>query len=285
MRSHDPVGGALPGPYARQVPPSTPSALLAAALSRDPARPLLTYYDDATGERTELSVATFANWVAKTANLLRDDLGVQPGALAEVDLPLHWQAAVWLQSCWELGLVVRLGPGEPGAIPRVADVAVVSHERPDDGTLLADEVVSLGLGPMGLARPGSSPTYARALDYDREVHGHGDRFVPDRTPSPDDPALATRIGTLTAGDLATAAALRPPPGSLLVTAPLTTPAAVLATGLVPLATGVTAVLCRHPDPSRLAGRVEQENLVASVGGVGDRAGGLPGWEAVFTGMA
>ena len=80
--------------------PSTPADLLDAALRADPARPLLTYYDDATGERTELSVATFANWVAKSANLLRDDLDAQPGSTLAVALPVHWQAAVVLQSAW-----------------------------------------------------------------------------------------------------------------------------------------------------------------------------------------
>ena len=36
------------------------------------ARPLITFYDDATGERVELSAATTANWAAKAANLLRE---------------------------------------------------------------------------------------------------------------------------------------------------------------------------------------------------------------------
>src|SRR5262249_8331331 len=53
--------------------------LLAQALARDPGRPLLTYYDDATGERAELSATTLANWVAKTANLLQDELALSPG--------------------------------------------------------------------------------------------------------------------------------------------------------------------------------------------------------------
>ena len=48
--------------------------LLDAALRSDPARPLVTFYDDATGERIELSVTTYANWVAKTASLLQDEL-------------------------------------------------------------------------------------------------------------------------------------------------------------------------------------------------------------------
>ena len=46
--------------------------VFADAIATDPTRPLLTFYDDATGERTELSGATLANWVAKTANLLVD---------------------------------------------------------------------------------------------------------------------------------------------------------------------------------------------------------------------
>ena len=50
--------------------------LFAAAVAADPTRPLLTYYDDATGERTELSGTSLANWVAKTANLLVDRCGL-----------------------------------------------------------------------------------------------------------------------------------------------------------------------------------------------------------------
>ena len=63
----------------------TPADLLRSALAADPARPLVTFYDDATGERVELSVATFANWVAKTANLLQDELAAgarRPGRAA-----------------------------------------------------------------------------------------------------------------------------------------------------------------------------------------------------------
>ncbi len=52
----------------------TPDRLLTQAVADDPARPLITFYDDSAGERVELSVVTFANWVAKTANLLVDGL-------------------------------------------------------------------------------------------------------------------------------------------------------------------------------------------------------------------
>ena len=35
----------------------------------------------------------------------------------------------------------------------------------------------LGLGPMGLPRRDAGPPTGTTVDYDREVHGHGDRFV------------------------------------------------------------------------------------------------------------
>ncbi len=48
--------------------------LLEPALRRDPTGPLLTWYDEAGGERVELSATTLDNWVAKTANLLDEEL-------------------------------------------------------------------------------------------------------------------------------------------------------------------------------------------------------------------
>jgi uncharacterized protein (TIGR03089 family) len=248
---------------------ATPAGLLEDALARDPGRPLLTFYDDASGERTELSVATFANWVAKTANLLVDDLAVAPGARVRLRLPVHWQTAVWLQACWALGAVAVLDDGVD------ADLAVVDH-----GQAVADvaEVVSLGLGPMGLPRPGVLPAYEGALDFDREVHGHGDHFAPASRPAPGAAALVVAGSTRTAGELVGAVRAGPAPGgALLVTgAPGSVPA-VLAMTHVPVTTGVTAVLVRHPDPRRLAARIEQERLVAALG---DTGGALSEWRPV-----
>lgn len=93
----------------------TPADLLRSALAADPGRPLVTFYDDATGERVELSVATFANWVAKTANLLQGDLGAGPGDRVSVLLLTHWQTAVWLLACSSVGVVADVGaiPASP----------------------------------------------------------------------------------------------------------------------------------------------------------------------------
>jgi uncharacterized protein (TIGR03089 family) len=254
------------------VTASTPAALLEAAVRRDATRPLITYYDDPTGERTELSVATFANWVAKTANLLQDELAMTAGSRVRVQLPLHWQGAVWLQACWAAGLAVVLDGTGP------ADLAVVAHEQ---GRADAAEVVSLGLGPMGLPRPGAAPACARALDYDRVVHGHGDRFVPAGPSMPDAPALVVSGRSATAASIAAAARSAQPDGALLVTAAPTTPALALAVTLVPIVSGVTTVLVRHPDADRLAAKVSQEHLVAAVG---DPTGALPEWRPGEPGM-
>ena len=48
----------------------TPYAALLARLARDPALPLLTDVDLATGDRVELSVASAANGAAKAAHLV-----------------------------------------------------------------------------------------------------------------------------------------------------------------------------------------------------------------------
>jgi len=244
----------------------TAAELLAAALAADAARPLVTFYDDATGERTELSVATFANWVAKTANLLVDDLAVEPGAAVAVALPLHWQTLVWVQAAWSVGGVAELaevgtgahvasGPGAArtgGAVAPPA-VAVVTHDVDPAGTPLgqAADVVSLGLNPLGLPRPGRTPACAGALDYDRSVHAHADRFTGGPPPDPEAPALRTGGAEVTAGTLARAAAESAPDlhgCRLLVTNPLRTVTDVVGALLVPLVAG-GAVLVRHADPA------------------------------------
>src|SRR5206468_12370426 len=88
--------------------PQTPAGLLAAARQADPASPFLTFYDDGTGERVELSLTTFDNWVAKTANLLQDGLGTEAGERVALLLPPHWLGAVWMLAAWSAGLVVDL---------------------------------------------------------------------------------------------------------------------------------------------------------------------------------
>jgi uncharacterized protein (TIGR03089 family) len=239
---------------------SAPDALLAAALLRDPAGPLLTYYDDATGERTELSATSLANWVAKTANLLRDDLGAAPGDRVAVLLPAHWQAAAILLGAWTAAAVV-------GTSPDGAAVAFATADRVPEATA-AEEVFALSLAPLGRGFSAGPPAGAR--DYSVEVLRMADRWsgrpVPDAVP-----ALETGTSTVTAGDLVEIALRRAAELGLvagdrvLSTQPWTSPAGWLDGILVPLAAAATVVLVANPDEDRLTAKVEAERVTATLG--------------------
>ena len=56
----------------------------------------MTFYDHASGERSELSVTTYANWVAKAASLLVEEHDLERGDALCLDLPAHWLGPVFL---------------------------------------------------------------------------------------------------------------------------------------------------------------------------------------------
>jgi uncharacterized protein (TIGR03089 family) len=151
-------------------------ALLDPLLNRDPVGPRITYYDDATGERIELSTVTLANWAAKTANLLRDELGAGPGNRIAVLLPAHWQTVAVLLGVWYIGAEVVLGPGE-------ADVALCTADRIDDADAAVGpgEIAVLSLDPFG--KPVADLPVGMT-DYATSVRVHGDQVVPERLPGP-----------------------------------------------------------------------------------------------------
>jgi uncharacterized protein (TIGR03089 family) len=155
-------------------------AILDPLLRADPMGPRITYYDDATGERIELSTVTLANWAAKTANLLRDELGCGPGSSVAVLLPAHWQSAAVLFGVWWIGAEVVLSGG--------ADVALCTAPRLDeaDEAVAGGEVAVLSLDPFGKPAPDLP---LGVTDYATAVRVHGDQVVPERGPGP---ALAGR---------------------------------------------------------------------------------------------
>ena len=253
-----PAGGGEPAAPLSGVAPA-----LAARLARDPARPMVTFYDDATGERVELSTATLDNWVAKTANMLVDTLGLVPGDRVGVDLPAHWMSTVVLLAAWSAGMEVLLaaetGPDGDGGPDAVNALFAAADRLEGDQDRYAgvdiDEIVALSLRPLGgrLARP-----IPGALDYAAEVLAHGDRFA-----APPPPAgqaemlrLAAAVGSgwqLTADD------------RVLTAAEPASAAGLVTSLLAPLATGASVVLCRNLDrldDAALARRIATERVTA-----------------------
>ncbi|WP_063736108.1 TIGR03089 family protein [Streptomyces sp. RTd22] len=239
----------------------TPADLLRSALAADPARPLVTFYDDATGERVELSVATFANWVAKTANLLQDDLAAAPGDRVALLLPAHWQTAVWLLACSSVGVLADVG-GNPAA----ADVVVSGPDTLEEARACSGERVALALRPLGGRFPQPPQGFA---DYAVEVPSQGDRFAPYAPVDPDAPALAVGGLELTGAELverarADAAAQGLAAGSRVLSGLPYDGWEGLSYGLyAPLAAGGSVVLCRHLDQldeKGLAERRESERV-------------------------
>ena len=230
-------------------------ALLGPLLAADPARPLVTYYDDATGERIELSGTTLANWAAKTANLMRDECDIEPGARVAVLLPAHWQTLAVLLGAWWCGAEVVADP---------AGVDLVCCDEPRLGAATgagAAVVAALSLNAFGVGLTGLPPG---VLDYAGEVRLHGDVFTPERGGSD---AAAALAGASVAAVLAAAREAAADAGLSAADRVLTTYDWTLDDGLVRLplavlAAGSSLVQCRNAptDPAALDRRAAGERV-------------------------
>ncbi|WP_454231727.1 TIGR03089 family protein [Mycolicibacterium fortuitum] len=217
------------------------AAVLDPLLAADPAGPRITYYDDATGERIELSTVTMANWAAKTANLLRDEMGAGPGTRVAVLLPAHWQTAAVLFGIWWIGSEVLLGGGSDNS----ADMALCTRERLDeaDEAVSGGEVAVLSLDPFG--RPAEDLPIG-VTDYATAVRVHGDQIVPERVPGP---ALAGESVAEVLESARNAAATQGFTGSdrVLSTASWNTPDELVENLLAVFAVGASLVQVANPD--------------------------------------
>ena len=245
----------------------TPVSLLARRLRSDPNGPLLTYYDDATGERIELSARSFDNWVAKTAGLLQDGLALEPGAHVRLLLPPHWQTLVWAAAAWSVGAVVSTGDthGDPDA-----DIAVAAAgpDRLDEAVAIgADDVLALSLRPLGARM--SDPLPDGVVDYAVEVPSYPDQLVVIMPPEPTDPAFTVAGITQTLHGVVERATERASvldiaDGDRILLATDDPVAAIIDSYIVPLAVGGSAVLVRHEDAARRDARVDQERVTRAL---------------------
>ena len=226
------------------------SALLDPLMAADPMGPRITYYDDATGERIELSTVTLANWAAKTGNLLRDELGAGPGSRVAVLLPAHWQTAAVLFGIWWIGAEVVL-TGD-------ADIALCTADRLSDAddAVGAGEVAVLSLDPFG--KPAADLPVG-VTDYASAVRVHGDQIVAERRPGP---ALDGRsVAEVLAAAEASAAAQGFTRGDrVMSTAGWTTAEQLIDHLLAVYAAGASLVQVTNPDIAALDRRRDTEKV-------------------------
>lgn len=213
--------------------------LFTAAVRRDGANPFLTYYDDTSGERIELSAVTTANWVAKTANLLVDEYDLESGETVAIGLPPHWLGVVWALSAWSAGAAVTTGEGS------------LAITGPDFGVRGSRETIASALLPLGGRF--REPLPDGVHDYGAEVYNHPDLFVPFDPPTPGSPAY----DEMTHAEVIEAAT--PISDRVLTTVDLVSPDG-LGTLVGVIAGGGSIVLCRNLDPAKLDRRIADEKV-------------------------
>ena len=144
-------------------------------LAADPGSPLVTHYDLEAPSRVELSATSTANWAAKIAGLLRDEIGVTPGDAVVCDLPAHWLTAGVVLGVWWAGAEVRTAAADDAAA--VITVAERLDDHPTDV-----ETLLMTTDPMG--RPLASAGVEVPLgvtDLAEACRIHPDDFVPSGT--------------------------------------------------------------------------------------------------------
>lgn len=231
---------------------TTFTAVLSGLLRADPGRPLITFYDHATDERVELSVATYANWVAKSASLMAEEYDLERGQGLHLDLPAHWLGPVFLGAAWTVGLAIV--PAED------ADAVVCGPDGLDTWAGRAAEipVLACSLRPLGVRF--ADPLPPDVHDVGVEVWSQPDAFTAWDPPGPDDLALP---GT-TQGEMwraAAAGSLLTDGGRLLTEANPASPPGI-ASLVEPLARSGSLVLVSHADPGRLEATYTSERATA-----------------------
>jgi uncharacterized protein (TIGR03089 family) len=232
--------------------PSTFPDLLRDLLADDPGRPLVTAYDDATGERTELSVTTYANWVAKTANLLLDEYLLDPGDVVRLALPSHWLVPVFLGAAWSAGLITTTDAAMEAAL-------VVSGPEPLD---LPGPQLACALLPFAVRFP--QPLPDGVDDYGLLWPGQPDSFVAPQPVRPDTPARRDGGTSTTQGALLEAAHVNAAqlPGNRVITDLHPAVEGGSSSWLAAFAGGGSLVLVTNPDEERWPARQHDERATA-----------------------
>ena len=137
-------------------------------------------------ERVELSGRVLDNWVAKTSNLLQDELDAEPGTRLRLDLPAHWKSVILALAAWQLGMEVVFDDAE-------AELLATADPGPGAARAGFDAVLAVALPALAMRWPGELPT--GVVDYAAEVRSHGDVFMPHVDPEASRRAVRTAAGT------------------------------------------------------------------------------------------
>ena len=157
--------------------------LMTALRSGHSTSPRLTWYGP-DAERVELSGRVLDNWVAKTSNLLQDELDAEPGMRLRLDLPAHWKSIILALAAWQLGMEVVLDSG---------DAELLATLSPESGHQGFDAVIAVPLPALAMRWPGELPP--GVVDFGAEVRSHGDVFMAHEDPEGSGRAIVSSAGT------------------------------------------------------------------------------------------
>lgn len=171
--------------------------LLQHLLSADASAPRLSVYNEADGTRMDFSAQTLENWTSKIANMLLEELDLEPGTDSRIliDLPVSWQAAVIALGALAAGIPFDITDGAAAAEPTPDDIAVVftspeAYLQASAGTGSAStpavDTVLVTQDPFGrgvVESGGELPL--GTIDFGPTVRFYGDHFYGTTTPLPE----------------------------------------------------------------------------------------------------
>lgn len=169
--------------------------LLQHLLSADASAPRLSVYNEADGTRMDFSAQTLENWTSKIANMLLEELDLEPGTDSRIliDLPVSWQAAVIALGALAAGIPFDMTDGAAAAEPTPDDIAVVftspeAYLEANAGsasTPLVDTVlVTQDPFGRGVVESGGQLPLG-TIDFGPTVRFYGDHFYGSTTPLPE----------------------------------------------------------------------------------------------------
>ena len=163
--------------------------LLQHLLSADASAPRLSVYNESDGTRMDFSAQTLENWTSKIANMLLEELDLEPGAESRIliDLPVSWQSAVIALGALAAGIPfdVTDGASPVGAVESVAVLFTSPEACAESSTVPGADTVLVTQDPFGRGvteTGGKLPT--GTIDFGPTVRFYGDHFVGETTPLP-----------------------------------------------------------------------------------------------------